>query len=87
MPLYSISNSYNSRFPLRSLATAQPHSLAVLLQLRNELIALADNVLILLVLVVGAVRLDDALARDTVNGARDAAGGNEFRKVAINSRQ
>jgi hypothetical protein len=51
------------------------------LQLRNQLVALADNVLVLLVLVVGSVRLDDALARDAVNGAGDAAGGNESGEV------
>jgi hypothetical protein len=52
------------------------------LQLGNQLVALADDILILLVLVVGAVRLNDATARDAVNGARDAAGGDELGKVA-----
>jgi hypothetical protein len=51
------------------------------LQLGNQLVALAHHVLVLLVLVVGPVRLDDAVARDAVNGARDAARGDELGKV------
>lgn len=66
---------------LRSLASPQPHGLAVLLELGDELIALADHVLVLLVLVVGAVRLDDTLACNTVDGAGDAAGGDEASQI------
>lgn len=64
------------------LTSPQPHRLTVLLQLGNQLVALADDVLVLLVLVVGAVRLNDATARDAVNGAGNAAGGDELGKVA-----
>lgn len=59
------------------LATPQPHGLAVLLQLGNQLVTLADHILVLLVLIVGSVRLDNALAGDTVDGTRYAAGGDE----------
>src|SRR6266566_3462300 len=62
----------------RPLAPPQPHRLAVLLQLGNELVALAHDVLVLLVLVVGPVRLDDALARHAVDGTGDAAAGDEL---------
>lgn len=51
------------------------------MQLGDELITLADNVLVLLVLVVGAVGLDDTLSSDTVNGARDSAAGDEAGKI------
>ena len=68
---------------LRSLATPKSHGLAVLLQLSDELIALLDDVLVLLVLVIGPVSLDDTLARDAVNSARDAAGGNELSQVTV----
>lgn len=44
------------------LASSESDSLAILLQLGNQLITLAYNVLVLLVLVVGPVGLDDALA-------------------------
>jgi hypothetical protein len=51
------------------------------LQLGDQLVALTHHVLVLLVLVVRPVRLDDALAGDAVNGAGDAAGGDEFGEV------
>ena len=53
------------------------------MQLGDELVALAHHVLVLLVLVVGSVGLDDALARDAVNRAGDAACGDELGEVAI----
>lgn len=68
---------------LCSLATPQSHSLAVFLEFRDQLIALLDDVLVLLVLVVRAVRLDDALARDAVDGAGDAAACYELGQVTI----
>jgi hypothetical protein len=52
------------------------------LQLGDQLVALAHHVLVLLVLVVGSVGLDDTVARDAVNGAGDAAGGDELGEVA-----
>ena len=63
------------------LTSPQPDGLAVLLQLGDQLVALAHHVLVLLVLVVGPVRLDDAVAGDAVNGAGDAAGGDELGEV------
>ena len=45
---------------------------------------MAHDVLVLLVLVVRAVRLDDALARDAVNGAGDAPAGNKLGEITIN---
>jgi hypothetical protein len=64
---------------LATLASPQPHGLTVLLQLGNELITLFDHVCILLVLVVWAIRLDDAL--DAVDGARNAVGSDELGKI------
>ena len=64
---------------LATFAPPQPHGLAVLLQLGDELVALLDHVDVLLVLVVGPVRLDDAL--DAVDGARYAVGGDELGEV------
>ena len=79
-----MSNRGESRSTTKSrpFAAAKPHGLAVLLQLGNELVTLPHHVLVLLVLVVGAVRLDDALARDAVDGAGDAAGGDEAGEIA-----
>lgn len=68
---------------LRPLTPPQADGLAVLLQLGDQLVALAHHVLVLLVLVVGPVGLDDALAGDAVNGAGDTAGGDELGEVAI----
>jgi hypothetical protein len=53
------------------------------LQLGDQLVALAHHVLVLLVLVVGPVRLDDAVAGDAVDGAGDAAGGDELCEVTV----
>lgn len=53
------------------------------MQLCNQLVTLANDVLVLLVLVIRAVGLDDALAGDTVDGAGDAASGDEPSKIAI----
>jgi hypothetical protein len=49
------------------------------LQLGDKLIALLHNVYILLVFVVWAVRLNDALY--AINGARYAVSGNEFGEI------
>ena len=70
----------------RPLAAPQPHGLAVLLELGDELVALLDDVLVLLVLVVGPVRLDHALARHAVDCAGDATRGDEFGEVALGFR-
>jgi len=65
----------------------QPHGLTVLLQLRNQLVTLANDILVLLVLVVGSVRLNDTLPGDAVDGAGDATGGDEASKITINACQ
>lgn len=62
-----------------TLTAPQPDSLAVLLQLRDELVTLLDHVCVLLVLVVWSVGLNDAL--NAIDGARDAVGGDELGKV------
>jgi hypothetical protein len=67
------------RFSLTPLASSQPHRLSVLLQLRNKCISLLDDVVVLLVLVVRAICLDDAL--HAVNRAGNPISGNEFRQV------
>jgi len=70
---------------LSPLTAPQPHSLAVLLQLSDKLIALPDYILILLVLVVWAIRLDDAAAVNAVDSTGDAARGDESSKIPISS--
>jgi hypothetical protein len=64
---------------LATLASPQPDGLPVLLQLGDKLVALLDNVHILLVLVVGSVGLDDAL--NAIDGAGNAVGGDELGKI------
>lgn len=76
----------NSITILRALATPQPDGLSILLQLCNQLVALAHDVLILLVLVIRPVGLNDTTARDTVNGAGNAAGGDELSEVTFESK-
>lgn len=66
-----------------ALASSQPHRLAILLQLSDELVALPDNILVLLVLVVRPVGLDDTLACHAVDGARDSTGSDELGKVPV----
>jgi hypothetical protein len=65
--------------PSAALATPQPHRLSVLLQLRDQLIALLHHIGILLVLVIRPVGLDDAL--DAVDGARDPVRCDELGEV------
>lgn len=67
---------------LSSLTAPQPYSLAVLLQLGDELIALPDHILVLLVLVVWAVGFDDTTAVDAVDGAGNASRSDESCEVA-----
>ena len=64
---------------LPSLTSSQPNSLAVLLQLRYQAIALLDDVRILLVLVVRPVGLDDLV--DPIDGAWDAVCCDELGEV------
>lgn len=66
---------------LCSLAAPQSNSLAILLQLGNQLIALTNNILVLLVLVVWSVGFNNTLARDAVDGAGNAAGSDESSKI------
>lgn len=70
-----------SERPLRPFTSPHAHRLAVLLQLGDEGVALLDHVSVLLVLVVGTVRLDDAV--DAVDGAGNAVAGDEFGEVAF----
>jgi hypothetical protein len=81
--VHCLANVYSHHIvTLSKLATftpPEPDGLAVLLQLGDELVALLDHVHVLLVLVVWAVCLDDAL--DAVDGARYAVGGDEFGEV------
>ena len=66
---------------LSTLTTPQPDRLSILLQFGDQAIALLDDVGILLVLVIRAVGLDDAV--DAVDGAWDAVCGDEFGEVAV----
>lgn len=66
---------------LATLTSPQPHSLPVLLQLRDQRISLLDNVRILLVLVIWAVGFDDVV--DAVDCAGNAVCGYEFGEITI----
>jgi len=68
--------------PLCTLAAPQPHSLAVFLELGDELISLSHNVIVLLVLVVWPVGLDDTFPSHAINGTWDSLCGDELCKVA-----
>jgi hypothetical protein len=72
-------HDYDVYYTLTPLASPQPHILAVLLQLGDQSIALLDEISVLLVLVIRAVRLDDSV--DAVDRARYPLGGNEFGQV------
>ncbi len=61
--LQYIASSHRLCLPTRSfssstLTSSQPNSLAILLQLGNELIALLDNIVVLLVLIIWEVGFD-----------------------------
>ena len=58
----------------------QPDRLSVFLQFRNQAIAMLDHIGVLLVLIVRAVGLDDAV--DAVDGTGDTIGGDELGEVA-----
>ena len=64
---------------LTTFTTPQSHSLAVLLKLGDELIALLDNVVVLLVLVVWTIGLDDFV--DAVDSAWNAICGDEVAEI------
>jgi hypothetical protein len=61
--------------------------LTVLLQLGNKLISLSNDILVLLVLVVRSVRLDDTLASNSVDGARNTASSDESGQVPVGRRK
>lgn len=63
------------------LATSHPHRLTVFLQLGDELIALLNYIVVLLVLVVWTVRLDDAV--HAIHIARDPVCCNEVHKIPV----
>lgn len=70
-----------ARIPLATLTSPQSNRLSVLLQLGDQLIALLNHIVVLLVLVVWSIRLDDFV--DTVDCAWDAICGDEVGKVPI----
>ncbi len=71
--------------PLRTLTPSQSHSLSILLELSDELIALLDHITILLVLVIRTVGLDDAFAGHAIDSARDTTSCDEFGQVTRGS--
>lgn len=68
---------------LYSFASPQSYGLSVLLQLRDQLITLLDDVVVLLVFVIRSVCLDNTLACNAVNGTWDSLGGNKLGKVTV----
>ena len=66
---------------LTALTSTKTHSLSILLDLGDQRITVLNHVGILLVLVVGAIRLNDTV--DTVDGAGNTVVGNEFGKVTV----
>lgn len=77
-------SSCSVKYSLPSLAASQPNSLPVFLQLRNQRVSLLDNVGVLLVLVVGPVRLNDAT--DSVYRAWYPVCSDEFGQVPTNDK-
>lgn len=67
--------------PLRTLTPSQSYSLSILLELSDELIALLDNITILLVLVIRTVGLNNAFASHAINGTGNTTSGDEFGQV------
>lgn len=67
---------------LTALTAPQTDGLSVLLQLRDQRIAVLDHVRVLLVLIVGPVGLDNPV--DPVNRAGNPVAGDEFRQVPKN---
>lgn len=65
----------------RPFTTPQPHCLAILLKLGDELIALLDHIIVLLILIIWSVGLNDALSSHTVNGAGNTFGCNKFGEI------
>ena len=61
------------------LTSSEPHGLPILLQLRNQRVALSDNILVLPIFIVRPIRLNDGV--DAVDGAGDAIGGDELGEV------
>lgn len=64
---------------LTPLTTPKTNGLSVLLELGDQGIAVLHHVRVLLVLVVGAIGLNDAV--DAVNGACNAVAGDEFGQI------
>ena len=69
---------------LRAFTSPQSYSLAVFLKLCDQLIALLDYVVVLLVLIIRSVSLNNSLSSYSIDSAWDAFGCNEFGKIAIN---
>jgi len=69
--------------PLRPLASPQSHGLAIFLKLGNQLIALLDYIVVLLVLIIRSVSLNDTLSGYSVDSAGDSFSCNEFGKIAM----
>lgn len=70
---------------LAPLTPPQPHGLAVLLQLRDQRIAMLHDTGVLLVLIVRSVCLDNAV--DPVDGAGNAVAGDELGQIPIRVNQ
>jgi hypothetical protein len=62
---------------LRSLAASQPNILPVLLQLGDKSISLLDDVVVLLVLVVGSICLNYSI--HSIDSAWNSISGDKFR--------
>jgi hypothetical protein len=69
------------RIPSCSLTTSKSHSLTILLEFGNELVALLHNIIVLLVLVVWSVGFDDALSSHAIDGTWNALGSNKLGKI------
>lgn len=66
---------------LTPFAAPKSDRLSVLLELRDQLVALLDHVVVLLVLVIRPVRLNDT--PDAVHCTRDTVRRNELREVPV----
>ena len=63
------------------LTPPQPHRLPILLHFRNKAIALLDHIRVLLILIIRAVRLNNAV--DTIDRTGDPVSGDEFSEIPV----
>ena len=77
----SICIPFANFYLLSPFTPSQPYCLTVFLELGDELIALLNHIVVLLVLIVRSVSLNDSLPSHAVDGAGNTFSCNEFGKI------